>query len=511
MTNRAFKLAHSGHETSTLLRTIDGIEFDTRLDVWRIQTAAGATSFNFTNITGVNTQLMHGIKNALAAMLLAIAPERAQKALSAIRVFLRFLVNTDPERIIDQIEVRDIYAFRESLPKQREYQLRRLKDQLLLWSDSGCYGLSDDLRKLLPTLKTETHIVGAAVRTMDPNTGPLTDLEYEGVIAFIRQAYASGKMAHGDYTLLVLAIILAARPMQLAVMKIKDFSVTERADGTRIYILQVSRIKQGQGIRHRAIFRQRELAPGVGELVNRQCDAVRMWVANQGIKPREAPIFPSKSGMHQRLATAALGLEQHMSGKNMAEKLKRLLDTVPVLSHRTGDKLKLFQTRLRRTFGTRAAAEGLSAEVIADLMDHSWVSTSLIYIETRPGMIERIDKALALQIAPLAQAFTGTLSQKPDTITGKVVHLATSDALESIGGCGKFSYCGLAAPLACYTCSFFNPWADAPHEELLEKLIVERDVLAKDTDLRIASVNDRTILAIAEVVSKCAGNRVPFK
>jgi hypothetical protein len=186
----------------------------------------------------------------------------------------------------------------------------------------------------------------------------------------------------------------------------------------------------------------------------------------------------------------------------LAEKLRRLLERLDVPSHRTGKKLHLFQTRLRRTLGTRAAAEGCPAHVIADLLDHSWIDSSLIYIETRPTMMERIDKALALQLAPVAQAFAGTLVARKDSGDGRVIHTATAH-LESVGTCGKHAFCRLAAPLACYTCTYFNPWLDAPHETLLDTLLQEREDLLKAADLRIAAVNDLTILAVADVVRRC--------
>lgn len=504
-TNRAFAVAPDNGPR--LSRTIDGFEYNPTDDVWTIPSPAGATSFNFINFEGASERLRQGIKEASAAMLLSIAPERVMKVVSAIRVLIRFLVAACPSRIIDEIGVSDVLAFAESLSKRQRYLLRRLKEHLLIWSESGAYGLSDELRKFLPKMETESHVVGAAVRTMDPNTGPLTDMEYESVVSAIRQAYATGSLNLADYTLLVLALSLAARPLQLAMLKTKDFSELKRSDGSSVFILQVTRLKQGTGVRPRTLFRARELAPAVGMLVKDQCAVVHRWAKEQGILPDEAPIFPTLDSKHRQAEAAVLGLERHMSGKNLCEKLTRLLNKLSVQSHRTGQAINLFQTRLRRTLGTRAAAEGLRAEVIADLMDHSWIDSSLVYIETRPAIIERIDKALALQMAPLAQAFAGTLAKRPEKMAGKVVHYATSTALDTVGGCGKYAFCGLAAPLACYTCSYFNPWLDAPHEALLERLLSEREELLQMSDLRMAAVNDRTILAVAEVVSQCAEAR----
>jgi hypothetical protein len=72
-----------------------------------------------------------------------------------------------------------------------------------------------------------------------------------------------------------------------------------------------------------------------------------------------------------------------------------------------------------------------------------------------------------------------------------------------VGNCGKFGFCGFLAPIACYTCNNFNAWLDGPHEKILHTLIEERDRLSSTADKRIAAVNDRTILAVAQVVEAC--------
>lgn len=433
-------------------------------------------------------------------MLISVAPSRASQALTAYRVLIRFLIKERPERSVEVISLGDVLRYGASLKARENYKLRRLKEHLLLWIDLGVGGLGADLIVGLPNLATKSHEVGAAVRTLDPQTGPLTDIEYEAVLSAIRNTFTEGKITPSNYTLLMLAITLGARPLQLAMLKCGDFTVAERQDDSKIFILQVTRIKQGKGIRPRTLFRPRELAPALGTLIQQQCDEARKWALAHDVSPEEAPIFPSE---HALVDMAAIGLHGHYSGSSMAEKLRRLLRDLAVTSHRTGQKLHLFQSRIRRTLGTRAAAEGHPASVIADLLDHSWIDSSLIYIETRPAMMERIDKALAFQMAPIAQAFAGTLVVRQASVKGRIIHTTAEKRLESVGMCGKHSYCRLAAPLACYTCAYFNPWLDAPHEALLDSLLEERETLLEEADLRIASVNDLTILAIADVVQRC--------
>ncbi len=494
-----------------LCTTLDGFQFNPDLAVWRIPSPAGALSFNFTDLPGATASLREKIRTAFAAMVVGGAADYARTHLSEIRTLLRFLKQNCGCLDISELNVDHLRNYEAWLSGKRKYIVRRLRYALLAWIKTGAGGVSEELKALLPTMLTERHKIGEAVRTLDPGLGPLTDVEYEAMLAGLRDGYAAGEITHLNYTLAILTISLGMRPLQVASLKVGDFQISENIDGTKIYTLRISRLKQRKSCRARTLFRTRLLAPETGALVEQQCAVACAWAAKNDIPPQEAPIFPSDNG--NRLAADGVTLlddyKGHIAGRNTGARMKRALGLLRVPSERTGDPLNIFPLRLRRTFGTRAAAEGYSAEVIADLMDHSWTSSSLVYIETRPDIIERVDKALALKMAPLAQAFAGTLVtddefKDAETSPGGRIHFAGVDALKTIGGCGKHDFCGLAAPFACYTCRHFQPWDDAPHEELLDYLLSERDKLLQVSDERIASINDRTILAVADVVNQCA-------
>jgi hypothetical protein len=78
----------------------------------------------------------------------------------------------------------------------------------------------------------------------------------------------------------------------------------------------------------------------------------------------------------------------------------------------------------------------------------------------------------------------------------------------NVGTCGHYGFCGALAPIACYTCRNFQPWLDGPHEDVLNSLMTERErVLQITRDQTIASVNDRTILAVTQVIQVCEKRR----
>lgn len=90
---------------------------------------------------------------------------------------------------------------------------------------------------------------------------------------------------------------------------------------------------------------------------------------------------------------------------------------------------------------------------------------------------------------------------------GEIEDPRFDSTMRPLASCGSHGYCGLLKPIACYTCANFEPWLDGPHEAVLEFLIGERDRLSSRGDMRIAAINDRTILAVAEVVRQCDTQR----
>jgi hypothetical protein len=157
--------------------------------------------------------------------------------------------------------------------------------------------------------------------------------------------------------------------------------------------------------------------------------------------------------------------------------------------------------------------EGHGELVIAELLDHTDTQNVGIYIEARPEIVERIDRAIAFHMAPIAQAFAGTLirdeseATRCDDPTSRICDPRFDPTMRPLANCGKHGFCGFAAPIACYTCVHFEPWLDGPHEAVLEFLLAERERLASRGDMRIASINDRTILAVAQVVQLCKAQR----
>lgn len=184
-----------------------------------------------------------------------------------------------------------------------------------------------------------------------------------------------------------------------------------------------------------------------------------------------------------------------------------------IISERTKKALDVSPVRLRRTLATRAAREGYGVLTIAELLDHSDTQSAVVYTENVPEHIDAINRAVAEQLAPIAQAFAGVLinnekeAKRGDDLSSRV---RSSTSGDGVGSCGHYGFCNALAPIACYyTCRNFQPWLDAPHEEVLEGLLAQREeIKARTNDLVMASVNDRAIFAVTEVIQLCKQRKV---
>ena len=54
----------------------------------------------------------------------------------------------------------------------------------------------------------------------------------------------------------------------------------------------------------------------------------------------------------------------------------------------------------------------------------------------------------------------------------------------------------------------FQPWLDGPHKDVYQGLLNERERVKEITgDIQIAAVLDRSIIAVADVIMRCAKRR----
>lgn len=441
--------------------------------------------------------MLDALKRALSQSLTVHSANTTESYHYQVGLFCDFVGRTNGH-VINEFTPADILNYYASLSPKNRWYMATLAAFLRLWRSLGYHGVPVSVHKILDELSPGSNATGEAVLTHDPRKGPLSDVELEGLIAALQRSFERGDTDLESFVLVWILLGTGRRPVQLAALKLKDFSIETSTDRTRFYWLNVPRAKQ-QGLSIRASFRRFKLSPQVGELV----EVLRSY---RQLKDPElgddAPLFAgSEEG-------GGPGLEGHMTSNELGDHLRQVVNKLNVVSPRTGERLHISPRRLRYTIGTRAAAEGGNEYEIAELLDHSTSETARIYVKASPQMLDRIDRAIAEQLAPFAQAFAGVLvDQEANAHRGQDPNSRIIDPTVSegpVGTCGTFSFCALSAPIACYTCIHFQPWLDGPHEEVLDDLLAKRQSLIdRNGDIRIASINDRTILAVTRVVQLC--------
>lgn len=495
---------YAGDAVPKIARTRGGVVFDPSQDRWAYREGVKTISLEFARIPALSPQMRSSLKRALLWYAENSSPSHLKNMHSH---FLRLAecLASNKDRVIDEITDLDVLNYKASLPADRVWYLGALSGFLKKWHRLGFPGVSSSAAGLLNELRLKGNPHGIAVLTMDPLVGPFTPIEQEALQVFVNEAFARGILDEEVYFLAWMFMALGARPAQYAALKVGDLRKDVTSNGEVTFTLQVPRVKQ-RNAGPRELFKHRTLVPQIGAALYEYAQRVKSTFELMLPDPDKAPLFPA---MTQRgKAASTLEYAYHDTADGLSDRLTSALNDLEIPSERTGESLNITPQRFRRTLGTRAAQEGYGELIIAELLDHTDTQHVGVYVGSVPEIAERIDRAIAMALAPLAQAFAGVLISDESEATragdpaSRIVDYRT-DQSKPMGSCGQHSFCSFNAPIACYTCANFEPWLDGPHEALLERLISERERLEINTDKRIAAINDRTIFAVAQVIQLC--------
>lgn len=402
-----------------------------------------------------------------------------------------------------------IISYRSSLERSREWYVGLVRVLIKQWDRLGYPGIPSETLALLDELVLKGNERGWAVQSMCPDDGPLTDIEMQGLLEATINAFVAARLRLENTCLVMLLAMTGRRPVQIAALKIKDLI----SDSSGKYWINFPRAKQ-RGMPWRSSFNKFAIIEDLWLLLQQQVAHVRSLFAEAlgvDILPSDfdgnLPLFPNMrklqpgADVHELLSSDKL----HIRSQNIYGRIKRVAELVGVVSERTGHPMQLNPNRFRYTLGTNIAREGGGVFVIAEALDHSNTQNAGVYVKNIPDIVKRIDKAVALQLAPIAQAFQGVLiSSEREARRGNDPSSRISNGRANVGSCGSYGFCSAHAPIACYTCAHFQPWIDGAHEEVLDRLIEDRDRVAEQTeDLKIAAANDRLILAVGDVIQRC--------
>lgn len=485
-----------------ITRTRGGAVFDPNQERWVIREGHLAANVNFYRIGRVvSPGFMAGFKKTLLWYAENKSIKHVENMFNRTDHLLRHLSENGRDGI-GELKSVDLLNYQSAQPENHKWYLGALAGFLKKWNALGYPGVTHEAVKLLNELRLKGNKKGEAVLTLDPYNGPFTEIELEALQGALNQAYSSNSIAEDEYLLAWLFMLLGQRPAQYALLKLCDVFAPTVKDGSHIYILRVPRVKQRKAARLE--FKERLITPQIGKLLYQY--ALKVKASFEGLlgDSSQAPLFPQSVNRNQ-----PAGMEYHQTSALLSGKLTRVLEGLEVFSERTGDLIHITATRFRRTIGTRAAQEGHGELIIAELLDHTDTQNVGIYVQATPEIVERIDRSVAMALAPLAQAFAGVIigdeseAARGDDPSSRIFDPRIDKTCQPMGNCGSRGFCGFSAPIACYTCQSFQAWVDGPHEAVLSHLLAERERKLGVADIRIASINDRTIIAVAEVVRQC--------
>lgn len=476
----------------------DGYEVDINSNYWRLNKDV---AFNLDNLPSF---LKPEIKKTFRQVL-AVYGER-NSAKYTLALYRRFKAYCEGTSDLLLLSPESMISHRANLA-DTEWELSSLRAFLRTWISLGYSGVPIETLKMMEGWRIKGNEKGYAVQSMCPENGPLTDIEMEAIVSKTIECYANGKLELADACYAMILSMTGRRPVQITALKLKDLISTGGS-----YFINFPRAKQ-RNSGWRDSFSKFQIVEDLWGLLINQAHHVEAIFVELLADPisrdlvLELPLFPyiKNYDVGESLKSQLSGDFLHARVSQVGYALTKVREVIGVISERTGGVTSMNPNRFRYTLGTNLAREGRGEYVIAEALDHSDIQNAGVYVRNIPEIVERIDKAVALQLAPLAQAFQGVLvANETKARRGNDRSSRICSAGGNVGSCGSFGFCGALAPVACYTCSHFQPWLDGPHELVLDELISERDSVYEGTgDLKIASVNDRLILAVSDVVTRC--------
>ena len=496
----------------TLSISSNGFEFDYSQERWILNRN---TTVNLDFLSLFDDPVAEDIREALVH----IAENHSGGHVSAITKQLKFYLKATNESCFSASA---FLSLKGSLQKDSDYKLSTIRGFIRSMRYLGLNNNIDDaVYKLTDQWRLSAGPKGVPVLSLDPETGPFSNTEFEAIGAIAAQKYAEEVLSTEGYALILLFKATGRRTEQLATLKIKDFSITRKFTGNLTYVINIPRAKQQNGRYFRHQFKIFGLVNYVGQVIEQHIkESIEIVEARlnrklSSIEQNELPLFVTTNvidtmesfkseNMHEFLRSEL----SHIRSASLGKMLIAAVEKLKVVSERTGQLIHVNPYRFRYSLGTRAAIEGAGTLTIATLLDHSDTQHVAMYVANVPEFAIEISKIMNQPLARYAAAFAGKLVKNEEEANKKNagatrIPLREKDA--DLGSCGTNSFCQDYAPIACYLCPKFMPWEDAPHHLVLEWLMEEREQLKVDTggDMEIVAINDRAIIAVCQVIKLC--------
>lgn len=441
-------------------------------------------------------------EDSLKRTLLVFAKRNSASHLGNLfNAFVHFLAQRSTAAPLMTVTAAEVSNYSARLRDHEKWRIGTLNVVLQKWVSLGLEGVEPECTQYLSELRKPGNKKGAAVRTRDPIKGPFSEDEYTLLYKAVDAAYGKGDIPIWVAVLVRLLFACGGRISQYASLKVNDLKVNNGA-----YVIKLPQAKTRE-VNSRTSFKQFDLSPQTGRLIAEYIEDLKIdgFGNDAALFPEDVvmPYGPRKQ--HRSESDLFRG---HCTRANLSGNFSSIMQSISPPSERLNfAAIPISAQRFRYTFGTRLAEEGASRAVIADRLGHTDLQNVEVYYEASPKIVDNIDKAIGVALAPLSLAFMGQIvkDEQHSTMKGapgsRIIDFRA--APEPIGSCaGSGCRCAFNKPVACYTCFKFEPWLDAPHDKVLRRLEEERERFSNDE--RMAAVNDDAMCAVREVIAACA-------
>lgn len=481
-------------------------DFDENCDEWMLDGSIRLKLGIFSEL-GVEPKTLTGFRKSLSRYAQELSSSHCENIFYRVAHFFR---TTE----FKSFSAEALSSYRASLDDEHMWYLGVIRGFLDSWSEYGFPGVTQKAIDYLDGLTIKGNSKGVAVLMNCPYSGPYTALEHQSLIFGLANAYESRQLSQEGYSFLLAVSMTGRRPSQIRYLKLCDLGFDDK-DGARTYYLDIPRAKQ----RGRRVFREElkrvPICKDLYDALNDQRNDVISWVNRTlGHQNDEVvsllPMYPDYARIEKCALTELLPhLDTdflHMTSGSVTNLRRKLNSIVIAHSERTGERLIIGFTRLRRTFATNLAQEGFGPMVIAEALDHSDTQQVPVYARPENETAKVVNEVMAPVLAPLAMAFAGKLvDAERDAVRGSDPHSRVKLKTEiAVGNCGSFQFCADGWK-SCYLCKSFQPWLDGPHQQALDELLKERQAQKEaKVSQTVISASDRVLLAITQVMKMCA-------
>ena len=421
---------------------------------------------------------------------------------------------------IDPLNEGQLIALRERF-NYREFSL--IAAFMEFWHD--CESLEQhpsqpliDAYQALPRKKSSSNDV---ILTLDPEQGPLTQVEQDALYQWIHEQFCHGHLDFEQYLYLRILMIYGQRGAQVRMMIFADFRKSDQGCNVRFHWVKQIDDEAGWRVKPETFSLDEDLYNTVQSY--KAIVLAQLWQtypngADWNAAIENVPIFRRKlhdeAECRERMSPPVLldsplqkDLEYapqpifHAGKSTIHAWLARIerMESFPI-SPRTHKPLKVTRGhRFRHTLGTDLSNAGQDEWTMARALMHTNTHTVRKYRAISAELMALIDAKMSDQLALVVNAFTGSIvTDRTSAENGD----RADRQIEDVAVCGATATCHLDAPYTCYACGKFQPLLNGNHHAVLERL-ERRRAQTIATDKITGVLWDRAILACRKVILDC--------